>query len=438
MKKPIKILLILILAIAVFAGGTIAFYVSKIDQGIIKNKIVQVVHDKTGSKLTINGDVQWSFFPWFGLKLHDVVLENIAKADEVGFSTKLLPLIKSAFDLTNLTIADVSIKNGQIFWQKQQPNKKIEIDKLNLHCKNISFDKPFDVTADFYLQSPGSILNGQVKASASIKIDVINKLYVLNNLQVNGKLADKPVDFGIKASVAIDLKKQTLVSEDFKLQIASVVATGSLRGNNILDTPRLSLKLALNNVEVRSLLVDVAKYDNFSGTLTLNTNIVVHDGDLSGSGNVLIANGSYRGIDIPYEVRRASAIINQKVMPQETQPPHTDFDRLTASFQLSNNWLNTNDLLVQAPDYKVTGQGRANIASEQLDLRLSAYSTHDDNFFVPIKVTGSFTNPSIKPDMTVLLKKMVVKEVGKQLQKLNVPQKLLDALPLDRLDKLFH
>jgi len=450
MKKLIKIILMLILAIAVFAGGIIAFYVSRVDQGMIKNEIARVVHDKTGGKLTINGSIQWTLFPWFGLKLHDVVLENItglstgkfAKAGEVGFSVELLPLIKNAFNLANITIADVSIENGQIFWQKQQTNKKIEINKLNLHCKNINFNKPFDVKTDFYLQNPGSILNGQVNANASIKLDVVNKLYVLNNLQVNGKLADKPIDFSAKTNVTIDLKKQTLVSEDFKLQIANTVATGSLRGNNILDTPKLNLKLVLNNVEVRPLLVNVAEYDKFSGALTLNTNITMHGatgeamlGSLSGSGSVLITNGSYRGIDVPYQVRRASAIINQKAMPQETQPSHTDFDRLTASFQISNSWLNTNDLLIQAPDYKVTGQGGANIVSEQLDLRLNAYSTHDDNFFVPIKVTGSFTNSSIKPDMAVLLKKMVVKEIGKQLQKLNVPQKILDALPLD---KLFH
>ncbi|CAL7963878.1 AsmA protein [Gammaproteobacteria bacterium] len=550
MKKTMKIILILSAIITIFIGGAIVLFVAKIDQSTIKSELVQLVHNKIGSELTINGDVQWSFFPWFGIKLHDAVLEDVAgshknelaKAGEVGFSVKLLPLFsgritvghlilkdfslqltaidllkhnwqklatsksasnsnianqksladKSFFNLANLTVADVSIENGRVFWQNQQ------INKLDLYCKNINFDRPFEVETNFYLQNPNSILNGQIKANACIKLDVDNKLYTLTNLQLVGKSADK-VDFGGVANVAVDLNKQTLISENFKLHIADTVAMGSLRCNNIIDAPnfvvdlkvaalqikklkldnfsakiignkelincpkigfgfhhgnvsgsatidlrsavpQLGLKLVFNNVAMRSLLVDIAKYDEFSGTLTLNTNInmrgktdeeMLHS--INGSGNVLIANGSYRGIDIPFEVRRASSILNQKAMPQESQPPHTDFDRLTATFNVGNALLSTSDLLIQSPDFRVTGKGSANIVSEQLELQLNAYSTHDKNFFVPIKVSGSFTKPSIKPDVAVIAGQIVVKEIGKQLQRLNIPQDLLNVLPLDKL-----
>lgn len=499
-----KIILIIIAVIIIFIGVAAALFVAKVDQSTIKNEIIQLVHNKTGSDLTINGDVQWSFFPWFGIKLHDIVLKDagshkteLAKADKVGFSIKLLPLLwgritNGTFSIVSFTDASVSIENGQVFWQNQQ------INKLDLHCKNINFDKPFEVETNFYLQNPNSILNGQIKANARLKLDVANKLYTLTNLQLVGKSVDK-IDFGGVANVVVDLNKQTLVSENFKLNIANTVATGSLRCNNIIDAlsfagdlkigmlqikklnfdnfsakiignkelikcpkiefgfyhgnasgsavidlhgavPQLGLKLTLDNVAMRSLLVDVAKYDEFSGTLTLNTSINMRGktgeamlNSLSGSGNILIAGGSYRGVDIPFEVRRASSILNQKVMPQESQLPHTDFDRLIANFNVNNALLSTSDLLIQSPDYRVTGQGHANIVSEQLELLLNAYSTHDKNFFVPIKVSGSFTKPSIKPDVAVMARQVVVKEIGKQLQKLNIPQDLLNVLPLDKL-----
>lgn len=556
MKRTLKIILILIAVIAIFVGGAISVFIAKIDQSTIKNELVQLVHNKTKSKLTISGGIQWSFFPWFGLKLHDVILEDaadlhkneLAKVGEVGFSVKLLPLFcgritvghlilkdfslqfaaigllrhnwlelstsnptvagnvanqkdsvsKHAFNLANLTIANVSIKNGRIFWLNQQTNKNLEIKELDLHCKDINFNQPFEVESKFYLQNPGSVLNGQIKASARIKLDIVNKIYTLNNLKLFGKSVDM-IDFGGEANVVVDLNKQTLVSEDFKLNIANTVVTGLLHCNHIIDAPdfasdlkiavlqikklkldnffakivgnkelikcpkigfgfyhgnasgsaaidlrskapQLDLKLTLDNVAIRSLLVDIANYDEFSGTLTLNTNISMHGAtseamlnSLSGNGNVLIVGGSYKGVDVPFEVRRASSILNQKSMPQETKPPHTDFDRLTASFGINNALLSTRDLLVQAPDYRVTGQGSVNVVSERLDLFLNAYSTHDKNFFVPIKISGSLTKPSIKPDVAVIVQQVVVKEIGKQLQKLNVPQDLLNILPLDKL-----
>ncbi len=546
-----KMILILIAAIAIFICGAVALFVAKINQDTIKSELVRWVHNKTGSKLVVNGAVQWSFFPWFGIKLHDVVLEDVTslhknelvKAGEVGFSVKLLPLFwghitvghlmlkdfslqltaidllkhnwqklavsksastsnianhegltgKNYFNLASLTIANVSIENGRVFWQNQQ------ISKLDLHCKNLSFDRSFEVETNFYLQNPNAIFNGQIKANALIKLDLVNELYTLTNLQVDGKTSDG-VDFGGRADITIDLNKQTLVSENFKLNIADIVAMASIRCDNIIDAPNfvvdltvaalqlkklkianfsakiignkelincpkigfgfyhgsasgsavldlrsaaphLSLKLAFDNIAVRSLLVDVARYDEFSGTLTLKTNInmrgktgkeILHS--INGSANVLIANGSYRGVDIPFEVRRASSILNQKKsLLQESQPPHTDFDRLMASLNISNALFSTSDILVQSPDYIVTGRGSANALSEQIALQLNAYSTYDKNFFVPIKVSGSFTKPSIKPDVAVMVRQVVVKEIEKQLQRLNIPQDLLNMLPLDKL-----
>jgi len=208
--------------------------------------------------------------------------------------------------------------------------------------------------------------------------------------------------------------------------------------------PQLNLKLAFENGAIQPLLIDFAEYNKFKGILTLDTNINMRGmtseamlNSISGDGNVLISNGSYQGIDIPYEVRRVHSMLNNKSAPEKSQPPHTDFDRLTMRFRINGGLLNTNDLLIQAPDYKVTGQGSANLVSKQLNLLLSAYSNNDASFFVPIKITGAFADPSVKLDVAVMMqhtvKKAVKDVIEKQLEKFNVPQSLKDILPLDKL-----
>src|SRR3972149_2404431 len=264
-KKTIKIIVISMMVIGVFIAGATALFVATVNQDTIKNKVIQLVHDKTGRELKIAGDIGWTFFPWLGIKIQNVSLSDsanfkndiFAKADEVGVSVKLLPLIFGRIEADHLTLKDfdlrlirnslgvgnwqdlltlnhnvsssdvidgskkrlvkftigsVVVDNGSVLWQNQQTNKKIKIDKLNLRCKNINFGRPFNIKTFFYLACLNSILDGNVDASAQLKLDVDKELYARKNLQLTGKLknktAAKSFDFSGNADVEIDLKKQ--------------------------------------------------------------------------------------------------------------------------------------------------------------------------------------------------------------------------------------
>lgn len=405
MKKIIKIMLILITIIAVFIGIATALLATKANQDVIKNKIIQIVHDKTGNELTIGGDIQWSFFPLLGVKIHDVALNKIARAGEASFSVELLPLFLGRISLGCLILKDFNLRDS------------FKLSKLNLNCENISFGQPFKIAT--------SSFSGDLEIDA-VQLDKLSFSKFYTKIISNNGL--------------IDCQK-----------IGFVFYHGKVNGNAVIDVrssiPQLSLKLMLDNAAIRPLLIDVANYSDVTGNLTLNTNISMRGttgekmlNSLSGSGDILISTGSYQGVDIPFEVRRASAILNQKEIPQSTQPPHTDFSRLTASFRINNALLYTNDLLVQSPDYTVTGQGNVNMVSQQLDLLLNTSTTHDKSFFVPIKIFGSLAKPSIRPDTVTIMRQVVKKEVQeqveKQLEKLNIPKDILNVL--SPLDKLLH
>jgi AsmA protein len=561
-KKIVKIILITILAITLLVGGATIFIVKTVDQNTIKNKTTQLVRDKTGRELKINGDISWTFFPWLGIKIQNVSLSNppnfkdgyFAEVTEADANIRLLPLIFGQIEVGHLTlknlnlqliknslgkgnwqglsaptdapttvtttkdhkidaasfiVGDITINNGSIFWQDQKTNKQIKINKFDLHCKNISLKQPFDISTSFHLNDLTSSLNGEVTVNTQVKLDLEKNWYEFKNFQLGGNLKNKDgkrfLNLKGEADVKLDLEKQLLTTNALKLNIVGTTITGSLQCSTLLTNPNFSgnltasnanaeeliqliginkyfkkavtasfkialtisanvvklktiethlndttlqgsaeytmdnanLQLALSNVPMQTLLIDLAKYEKFSGTLSLNTNINVNN--LTGNGNVLISQGSYRGIDIPYEVRRAHTILNTKPLPAKPQTPHTDFDKLTMSFKINNGTLSTDDLLIQAPDYKVTGRGNANLLAKNLDFSLSAYSTHDENFFVPIKVTGAFTDPSVKFDTTVMLqyaaKKAIKDVIQKQLDKHlpNIQQQINKILPLNNL-----
>ena len=657
-----KVLLTLIIVFVVFVGATGIFLGTAVNQDTIRNKIGQLVHDKTGRELTINGRIQWSFFPWLGVKLQDATLSNtpefkggmFAQAGKVNISVKLLPLIvgriegnnlklknfklwlvknnqgkgnwqdllaargKSNSLWHNLHINDIQLDNGNIFWLEQKTNSKVTINNLNFYSKDIGgFGASFPVRANFHWQMTDGMLSGDTKLNARVRLDIISKIYELQNLQLVGELKNekmaKPIDFTGNTNILVDLNKQTLLAKNFNLHIVDAVITGFLQGSNIVTAPKftgslkldnfapkvlqqlfavdqswlnysaaacklkfavtpqliklatieaklddmtvhgsahyakagdlgfefafnqlditkliqpmaattvvatnkqnpdrvtalldffrkikvagaisvgklqckklqlsnfvtniagdkgiiawhkissdlyqgtmqgkagidlstaepqLSLQLKLAEVAMQPLLIDTVGYNNFSGMLTLDTNIKMRGfaseamlSSLDGSGSIAITNGAYYGIDIPYEIRRANAILKQKKPPQKSLPLHTSFDQLTANYKINSGLLSTDDFLIRASDYKVTGQGKVNLVSQYLDLQLNAYGLHDKSFFVPIKITGPFTEPLFKPDVAVavrqVLKEEAKKRVAKHLQQLSMPQNLLNGL----------
>ena len=287
----------------------VGLLVTLVKQDDIKNKISKVVYANTGRKLTINGELAWSFFPWVGVKIEDVVLSNpsgfkannFAHVGEIGVSVQLVPLfmghiqtgriilkdfdlnlIKNVSGTTNwqdltaakaddeqkangvpaavsgITIADVSVINGHVLWQDQQLGKKIEIDHLNLRSKDIGFSDPFVIVADCDFSNAEPKTVGRLALSAELTLNLADKFYALHNLQLSGDLQSaaltRPVDFDGSADVIVDLAKQTLDANNLRVRVANLNAVGIANGVNILDAPKFNGGLTIANFDAQDFL----------------------------------------------------------------------------------------------------------------------------------------------------------------------------------------
>jgi uncharacterized protein involved in outer membrane biogenesis len=421
MKKIIKIPLILVIVIVVFVGGAALLANTIINQGEVKNTIVRLVHDKTGRELAVKGEMYLSFFPWLGVKAQDVTLSSapgfkktdFAKVGELNISVKLLPLVFGRVEADHLRIKGLKLSFDGSEFADGLMIKKLSVGDLSVVMPSDSSSKN---------------LLGKIKLSADLEINEMQ----IKKLKFDNFFAEINVDEGL-----INMSKIK-----FGFYRGRITGSASVDGRGTV--PKSNLKLVFKRVVMLPVLTDVAKYEDFSGDLTANVNISTRGvtgksiiNNLNGSGNVVIDNGVYRGVDVVYEVRQAHAILNQKPMPEKSQSSSTDFDRFTANFKINNALLNINDLLIVSPDYKVTGKGSVNLSSQHLDLQLVADSHNDKNFFVPIKISGPFAKPSIKPDVAVIagpvVKKEIKKQLGKQLEKLNISGEIIKSLPLDKL-----
>ncbi|MCW5588573.1 MAG: AsmA family protein [Legionellales bacterium] len=124
MKTILKLLgitLTLIVVLFITAAVLVYHYINA-DQ--IKKFLSDQIYARTGRHLTIQGKMDWSFFPWLGIKIPQVDLENaknfapanFAAIKEVDVKFKLLPLFTGKIAIGNIKIIGLQLnlaKNAQ-------------------------------------------------------------------------------------------------------------------------------------------------------------------------------------------------------------------------------------------------------------------------------------------------------------------------------------
>ncbi|OGT65104.1 MAG: hypothetical protein A3J38_09910 [Gammaproteobacteria bacterium RIFCSPHIGHO2_12_FULL_45_9] len=271
------------------------------------------------------------------------------------------------------------------------------------------------------------------------------------NMQGNAKIDEVKL-----ANVRIDHIKIEPRLNNGVLTLAPITAElyqGSLYSNTSIDlngaVPRFVIQAKLINVQAEPLLADLANHAKLSFSGAGNIELAVMTAGVSG--DVLIRNlngtsaisfdkGSLIGIDLPYWVNTAYALAQHKDNSQ-SNTDKTAFSTLTARAVIHNGLVTNDDLRITSAVTDTKGHGVVNLVDQQIDYQLQTSVNEIDNakknafnlygLSVPILISGSLNNPSIKLDINVLMR-----EVGKQqLEKVRgkvqeqIQSKLLDALP---------
>jgi AsmA protein len=223
---------------------------------------------------------------------------------------------------------------------------------------------------------------------------------------------------------------------------------GQCAGSVTIDarTPpsKLTIEESLTSIDVAQLLNDVAKTRRLSGRGNVNVRLTARgtSGDaltrsLNRPIDSRLANGALEGIDLAYEIQRAQSLLKEKTLPGGSSTGRTAFDTFQASAQISNGIATTKDLTIAAAQLRVTGQGVTNLNTLGIDysvkatlLKSAAIAAQNAGGLtlvdIPVKITGTLTNPTVRPDLEGVAKARVQQELDKHKDELK--QKLKDQL----------
>ncbi|MEM7255900.1 MAG: AsmA family protein [Pseudomonadota bacterium] len=240
----IKRLFIGVFVVACVAALAAVWLFSTLDLNLYKEKIQQIVFERTGRTLTIDGPVNVQFFPWAGLQLHDATLANAPGFDEAPFASvsssdvqlEILPLITGTFnvkwvklhglvlnlnvnaegvanweDLLNtttvvetetaeddvlqaieagaplaaaLSVGGIEVTDAQVTWVDEKSFTDFAVAKLNLVTDAIQLGRPFEFTTSFGVSSRSLQASSGMAASGALTIDLTSNSYLLNDLEL--------------------------------------------------------------------------------------------------------------------------------------------------------------------------------------------------------------------------------------------------------------
>jgi AsmA protein len=269
----------------------------------------------------------------------------------------------------------------------------------------------------------------------------------LKTLQLSGKFA---IGSATVSSLTLTEVRASVLAKGGLIRIWPATAKlygGDYSGDVTLDdrgaNPALKLDQSLTGVDVAQLLKDFAKSKRLSGRGTVTTNLTANGAgsealikSLSGRIAANLNNGAVEGVDLWFEINRAIALIQKQAMPAGQSSGHTKFDTFKASADLTNGIASTKDLNIASQNLRVTGQGTTNLVTEAINYQVTAKILKDVPTTgaasskaladIPVTITGTMTNPNVRPDLEGIAKARVQQEFEKH--KGELQQKVKDKL----------
>lgn len=262
MKIIFKLSGLLIGAIITLAIAAIVAISLFFDPNDYKEELTRLVQEQTGRTLQIEGDIALSFFPWIGVEIGQIQLENadgfgsqpFAKIEHVGVKVELLPLFRKQL------VADTIILSGLHLNLAVKKDGSNNWDDLAGSADQDKETKAKEEQGDTGDGMPGTLdINGIKITDAQLILDdqekgtylAIEKLKMQTGHLAIGEPVDLEVSFDLKdkktgkphhielgGKIEVDTEKQTLKISNLELELDDLQINGYIEGSSILKEPK--------------------------------------------------------------------------------------------------------------------------------------------------------------------------------------------------------
>lgn len=203
--------------------------------------------------------------------------------------------------------------------------------------------------------------------------------------------------------------------------------------------PLINANHGLTGVQAEGFLKDLTGSARLQGTgdvfLQISTDISNSHSTvqaLSGDIGMSMLNGAIVGIDVTDTIGTVKSMLGKQseLESESSQDQTTEFAELTMSGVFNKGILNSDDLLMQSPLLRATGEGSFNLVDETMDYVLKSLLLGDagkamgelNGVAIPVKLSGNLYEPDISVDIAAALlesqKEVITKKADEYIGKL--------------------
>jgi AsmA protein len=214
--------------------------------------------------------------------------------------------------------------------------------------------------------------------------------------------------------VTVDVKDDVTHLHPLEAQLYGGRYSGDLTYDARTASPTIGMDEHLADVDLTQLAANTKAKGRVSGKATVEIKGTARGAEsddilktLNGHFDADVANGAIEGVDVGYGIALAQSLIDPQAGTSIHDTKRTKFETFKTTAQITNGIAETHDLSIISSALKVGGQGTLNLPTGGLDLNLTASilkSAGATAVDIPLKITGTYSNPTVNPDMTALAK----------------------------------
>ena len=277
---------------------------------------------------------------------------------------------------------------------------------------------------------------GEAAAATEIPVELIRPLKARGNLKLGSVrfagLTLENVVLGLNAGGG-QLRLHPLGADLYGGKYA-----GDVRIDASGKLPALAVDEKIENVDLAKLAFAMFEQKNITGRINGGFRLTAQGADsaaltrdLSGTMAFSLTDGTYEGVDVWYELRRARALLRKQTPPEPVLPARTPFSSVKATGVVTKGVMKNEDFVADLPFMQITGAGSVDLPAATVDYALRARVFNKPEAMqgaapeeiedltkvvIPLKITGPLTKPSVKPDVEKLVQQKVEEEVRDRLE----------------------
>ena len=296
MKALFKLLLVLSgLLVVILIAVTVT--VVSLDPNEHKDWISEQALDQTGRTLSLEGDIDVTFYPWLGVEVNKLTVGNapgfgdapFLQADYIKLRVKLMPILKdsyivdtvsvrgavinlaknkegisnwddligeekkddsAAFPLAAVVLGGVDVQQASLNWSDASNDTQYKISNMDIKTDALTYGEPIKLELGMDVVANKPALSGHVGLNGTIAYDIDNQLYNIRPLELVATIKGANIPGGetkatFSAAIDLNLDDDTASISDLKLDALDTQISGSFNASQV-QTPEPSIEAKVN------------------------------------------------------------------------------------------------------------------------------------------------------------------------------------------------